>query len=144
MKDQLTTKVIPVEIPIGTGDDFRGIINLFSEKAHIYRKGTQTGEYDEQEIPAEMREVEERYYRELIETIAATDDKLLEHYLEGDTITREEAIHALKKAMARGELVPLFCGAPTLTYGVRALLTKLVEVMPSPQGAAGGGGGGAG
>jgi elongation factor G len=126
-------KVIPVEIPIGSGEDFRGIINLFSEKAHIYKPGTQTGEYEEQEIPEEYREMEQRYYQELIETIAATDDNLLEHYLEGDTITREEAIHALKQAMLRGELVPLFCGAPTLTYGVRALLTKLVELMPSPQ-----------
>jgi elongation factor G len=133
VNERLTAKVIPVEIPIGSGDDFRGIINLFSEKAHIYRAGTQTGEYVEEEVPEEMREMEERYRRELIETIAATDDNLLEHYLEGDTITREEAIHALKKAMARGELYPLFCGAPTLTYGVRALLTKIVEVMPSPK-----------
>jgi elongation factor G len=133
VKAHLTERVIPVEIPIGAGDDFRGIINLFSEKAHIYRSGTQTGEYEEQDIPEEYREIEQRYYKELIETIAATDDTLLEHYLEGDTITREEAIHALKNAMARGELYPLFCGAPTLTYGVRALLTKIVEVLPSPK-----------
>jgi elongation factor G len=128
-----SSKVIPVEIPIGSGEGFRGIINLFSEKAHIYKPGTQTGEYEEQEIPADLREMEQRYYQELIETIAATDDNLLEHYLEGDTITRDEAILALKRAMLRGELIPLFCGAPTLTYGVRALLTKLVELMPSPQ-----------
>jgi elongation factor G len=133
IKEHVTPKVIPVEVPIGTGDGFRGIINLFSERAHIYRPGTQTGEYDEQEIPEEYREVEQRYYQELMETIAATDDDLLEHYLEGDTITRDEAIHALKQAMLRGELYPLFCGAPNLTYGVRALLTKLVELMPSPQ-----------
>jgi elongation factor G len=133
VKEHVTAKVIPVEIPIGSGDDFRGIINLFSERAHIYKAGTQTGEYEEQEIPDELRELEQRYYEELIETIAATDDTLLEHYLEGDTITREEAIHALKQAMLRGELYPLFCGAPTLTWGVRALLNKIVELMPSPQ-----------
>jgi elongation factor G len=133
INENLTSKVIPVEIPIGSGENFRGIINLFSERAHIYKPGTQTGESDEQDIPPEMREMEERYYKDLIETIAATDDELLEHYLEGDTITREEAIHALKQAMLRGELYPLFCGAPNLTYGVRALLTKLVELMPSPQ-----------
>ncbi|CAN5816480.1 elongation factor G [soil metagenome] len=133
VKKHLSEKVIPVEIPIGNGEEFRGIINLFSEKAHIYKAGTQTGEYEEQDIPDEYREIEERFYQELIETIAATDDRLLEQYLEGDTITREEAIHALKSAMARGELYPLFCGAPSTTYGVRALLTKLVEVMPSPK-----------
>jgi elongation factor G len=133
INENLTSKVIPVEIPIGSGDDFRGIINLFSERAHIYKPGTQTGEYEEQDIPEELRDLEKKYYQELIETIAATDDTLLEHYLEGDTITRDEAIHALKQAMLRGELYPLFCGAPNLTYGVRALLTKLVELMPSPQ-----------
>jgi elongation factor G len=133
IKEHLSPNVIPVEIPIGSGDDFRGIINLFSERAHVYKKGTQTGEFEETEIPAEMRETEERYYAELIETIAATDDNLLEQYLEGETISREEAVHALKQAMLRGELVPLLCGAPNLTYGVRALLTKLVELTPSPQ-----------
>jgi elongation factor G len=133
IRETITPKVIPVEIPIGSGDDFRGIINLFSERAHIYAPGTQTGEYEEQDIPEEMREIEARFYEQLIETIAATDDNLLEHYLEGDTITRDEAIHALKQAMLRGELYPLFCGAPNRTYGVRALLTKLVELIPSPQ-----------
>lgn len=133
VKAHLTPKVIPVEIPIGSGEEFRGIINLFSEKAHLHRPGTQTGEYDEVDIPDDLREIESRYYSELIETIAATDDTLLEHYLEGKEITREEAIHSLKQAMLRGELVPLFCGAPMITFGVRALLTKLVELIPSPQ-----------
>ncbi|HET7274909.1 MAG TPA: elongation factor G [Longimicrobiaceae bacterium] len=133
VKENLTAKVIPVEVPVGSGDDFRGIINLFSERAHLYKPGGDRGEYEEQAIPEELREVEEKYYQELIETIATTDDTLLEHYLEGDVITREEAIHALKQAMLRGELVPLFCGAPNHAHGVRALLNKLVELMPSPQ-----------
>jgi elongation factor G len=133
VKEHLTAKVIPVEVPIGSGEEFHGLINLFSERAHRYKPGTDGGEYDEVEIPEEYREVEQRYYAELIETIAATDDTLLEHYLEGDTITREEAIHAMKPGMLRGDLVPLFCGAPSHSWGVRALLTKLVELMPSPQ-----------
>ncbi|HEX2203401.1 MAG TPA: elongation factor G [Longimicrobium sp.] len=133
VKEHLTPKVIPVEVPIGSGEDFRGIVNLFSGHAHIFKPGTQTGEYDHGPIPDDVQPMVDRYYNELIETIAATDDNLLEHYLEGDTITREEAIHALKQAMLRGELFPLFCGAPTLTFGVRALLTKVVELLPSPQ-----------
>jgi elongation factor G len=133
VKEHLTPKVIPVEVPIGAGEDFRGIVNLFSDRAHFYRPGTATGEYEEGDVPPELQPVVDRYYAELIETIAATDDTLLEHYLEGDTITREEAVHALKQAMLRGELYPLFCGAPTLTWGIRALLTKVVELLPSPQ-----------
>jgi elongation factor G len=132
VKEHLTAKVIPVEVPIGSGEDFRGIINLFSEKAYLYDPGSD-GDGEETEIPEEYRALEERYHAELIETIAATDDTLLEHYLEGDTITREEAIHAMKQGMLRGDLVPLFCGAPNHSWGARALMTKLVELMPSPQ-----------
>ncbi len=133
VKALVTPKVIPVEVPIGSGTDFRGIVNLFTGKAHLYLPGTQKGEYEEVDIPEDFQEAEERYYADLIETIAATDDELLEQYLEGEEVTREEAVHALKRAMLRGELVPLFCGAPSVTYGVRALLTGLVELMPSPQ-----------
>ncbi|HEU0054558.1 MAG TPA: elongation factor G, partial [Longimicrobium sp.] len=133
IKEHLTAKVIPVEVPIGSGEGFRGIVNLFSGHAHIFKPGTQTGEYDHGDIPADVQATVDTYYGELIETIASTDDNLLEHYLEGDTITREEALHALKQAMLRGELFPLFCGSPTLTWGVRALLRKVVELMPSPQ-----------
>ncbi|HET7322625.1 MAG TPA: elongation factor G, partial [Longimicrobiaceae bacterium] len=132
-KEHLGATVVPVEIPVGAGDGFHGIINLFSEKAHLYKQGTESGEYDEVDVPEEYRERESRYREELIEAIAATDDTLLEHYLEGDEITRDEAIHAMKQAMLRGDLVPLFCGAPNHSWGVRALLTKVVELLPSPQ-----------
>ena len=133
VREHLTNKAIPVEVPIGSADDFRGIVNLFSDKVHYYHENTQTGDYEEADIPAELQPLVDRYYDELIETIASTDDTLLEHYLEGDTITRDEALHALKQAMLRGELYPVFCGAPTRTWGARALLSKLVELMPSPQ-----------
>jgi elongation factor G len=133
VREHLTPKAIPVEVPIGTAEDFRGIVNLFSDKAHFYHENTQTGSYDEEDVPAELQPIVDKYYDDLIETIASTDDTLLEHYLEGDTITRDEALHALKQAMLRGDLYPVFCGAPTRTWGVRALLSKLVELMPSPQ-----------
>ena len=133
IREHLTSKAIPVEVPIGAGEDFKGIVNLFSDKVHYYHENTQTGEYEEDDIPAELQAMVDRYYDDLIETIASTDDTLLEHYLEGDTITRDEALHALKQAMLRGELYPVFCGSPNRTWGVRALLSKLVELMPSPQ-----------
>ena len=131
IKAKLTPNVVPVEIPVGEGPQFHGILNLFSKKAHLYRKGTKTGEYDETDVPAEYQEQFDKYYQQLIETIAATDDTLLERYLEGNEIGRDEAIGALKEAMKRAELFPLFCVASELTYGVRAVLSKLVELMPS-------------
>src|SRR5438477_162360 len=132
IKRQLTPKVIPVEIPVGEGPDFHGIINLFSKKCHLYKKGTKAGEYEEVDVPVEYGERFDRYSKELIERIAETDDTLLERYLGGEEIGRDEAIAAMKAGMAQGEVFPLFCGAAELTYGTRALLSKMVELFPAP------------
>jgi elongation factor G len=132
VKQRLTPKVIPVEIPVGEGPAFHGIINLFSRKCHLYKKGTKLGEYEEVDVPAEYAERFERYSKELMERIAETDDTLLERYLGGEEIKREDAITAMRAGMARGEIYPLFCGASELTYGMRALLSKIVELLPAP------------
>src|SRR6059036_957951 len=132
VKDRLTPKVIPVEIPVGEGPEFHGIINLFSKKCHMYKKGTKAGEYDEVDVPPEYQGRFERYSKELIERIAETDDTLLERYLGGEETGRDEAIKAMKAGMLKGELFPLFCGAAELTYGTRALLSKMVELIPAP------------
>jgi len=132
IRQVLTPKVIPVEIPVGEGPDFHGVVNLFSKRCHLYKKGTKAGEYQETDVPAEYQERFERYSKELIERIAETDDTLLERYLGGQEIGRDEAIRAMKAGMLRGELFPLFCGAAELTYGLRALLSKMVELFPAP------------
>ena len=132
IKANLTEKVIPVEIPIGQGPDFHGIINLFSERAHEYKKGTETGDYTEVDIPEELQAKFEEWETELQETLATTDETLLEHYLEGGKITRDELIEGMARAMVRGDLVPLFCGSSVHSYGMRALLSKMVELFPSP------------
>jgi elongation factor G len=132
IRERLTPKAIPVEIPIGEGPAFRGIINLISKKANLFKSGTKTGEYEERDIPAESREAYERYEKDLIETVASTDDALLERYLEGGEIGHDELVGAMRAALKRGELYPVFCGASELTYGMRALLSELVELVPSP------------
>lgn len=131
IKSRLTNKVIPVEVPIGAGPGFKGIMNLFAKKAYLYKHGTKTGEYQEAEIPAEEQSNFDRYYNELIESISATDDAMLERYLDGAEIGRDEAIHGMKEAMKRGDLFPLFCVSAELTYGIGALLTEIVQLMPS-------------
>lgn len=131
IRERLTTKVIPVEVPIGEGAEFRGIINLFSKKAHLYKQGVKGGNYDEVDIPAELRPVFDKYYEQLIETIAATDDDLLERYLEGGEIPREDALKAMKEAMKQMELFPLFCISSELNYGTQAVLSTVVELMPT-------------
>jgi elongation factor G len=131
IKSRLSGKVIPIEVPVGQGPDFHGIVNLFDKKAHVYARGAKSGAYEETDVPPEVRPQFDRYYAELIETIAATDDTLLERYLNGEEITRDEAIAAMKAAMKRMELFPLFCVSSTLNYGTRAVLSTIVELMPS-------------
>ncbi|HUL70524.1 MAG TPA: elongation factor G [Gemmatimonadales bacterium] len=132
VKTHLSPKVVPVEIPIGDGPQFHGIVNLFSGKTHFYKKGTKAGEYDEVPMPPEYKDRFTQYDQALTEAVASTDDNLLERYLGGESIAREEVLAAMKAAMAKGEIVPLFVGSAELTYGMRALLNKMVELFPSP------------
>ncbi|HZF68317.1 MAG TPA: elongation factor G [Gemmatirosa sp.] len=131
IRERLTPKVVPVEIPLGEGAGFRGVMNLFTKKAYLYRQGTKTGEYEEIDIPAEAQPRFDQYREQLIEAISATDDTLLERYLEGGEIGRDEAIAGMKEAMKREDLFPLFCVSSESLIGVRALLTELVQLMPS-------------
>jgi elongation factor G len=131
IKTRLSNKVIPVEIPIGQGADFHGVVNLFTKKAHQFKRGVKTGEYTETEIPDEAKSQFDKYYGELIEAISATDDTMLEHYLEGNEISRDEAINGMKEAMKRMELFPLFCISSELNYGMQAVLNTIVELMPN-------------
>ena len=132
IKRMLTPRVIPVEVPIGAGPDFRGVVNLFSDRAYIHKPGGRAGETSEEEIPAGMATEVERYRQELTETIAETDDALIERYLAGESFSREEVLAAMKRGMARGEVHPLFCGSAEKTVGLRQLLSKLVELVPTP------------
>ncbi|MBA3891047.1 MAG: elongation factor G [Gemmatimonadaceae bacterium] len=131
IRANLTPKAIPVEVPIGQGAGFRGVINLFTRKAHLYSSGARTGEYTESGITPELQPVFDRYYEQLIETIAATDDTLLERYLEGGEISQDEAVTAMKEAMKQQELFPVFCVSSESLYGTRAVLETVVDLMPS-------------
>ncbi len=131
VKERLTNKVVPVEIPIGAGATFRGVINLFTRRAYLYTPGARSGEYTEADIPAESKASFDKYYQELIEAISATDDSMLERYLEGAEIGRDEAIHGMKEAMKRMDLFPLFAVSAEYVIGIQAMLTELVQLMPS-------------
>lgn len=132
IRDRITPKVVPIEVPVGEGPEFHGIINLFSKKCHMYKKGTKTGEFEEVDIPSEYQEIFEKYSEVLTENVAEVDDELIERYLEGEEISSAEALAAAKKGMAAGQIYPLLCGSATLTYGIRALLNKLKELVPAP------------
>jgi elongation factor G len=132
VKAHLSPKVVPVEIPVGNGADFHGIVNLLTDETQVYRKGTKTGEFDTVPLPDDVKDSYAKYHEQLVEAIAATDDALLEKYLEGSELTRAEIVQSLKKGVMAGEIVPMLVGSATLTYGTRALLTDMVELFPSP------------
>ncbi|HUF88390.1 MAG TPA: elongation factor G [Gemmatimonadota bacterium] len=131
VRNLLSERAIPVEIPIGQGAGFHGLCNLFSGKAHLYQPGAK-GEREIGDIPEEVRADYDRYRQELIETVAETDDTLIERYLEGEELSREEVLTAMKAGMMRGELFPVFCGSAFQLQGVRSLLQKVVELVPNP------------
>lgn len=132
VRAHLSPKVVPLEIPVGDGLDFHGIINLLTGRTQEYKKGTKSSEYDEVDVSDEFKERFAKYDEQLTEAIAATDDALLELYLEGERLPRAQFVPALKRAVLAGEIVPMFVGSGTMTYGVRTLLTEMVELFPSP------------
>jgi len=131
IKDRLTAKVVPVEIPIGAGAGFSGVINLFAKKAYLPKKGAKAGEYEEMEIPAAEQERFQRYHQEMVEAIAATDDALLERFFGGEELPGDDEMAAMKEAMKRADLFPLLCCSSQLMVGVRTVLDLLVALMPN-------------
>ena len=128
IREKLTPNVIPVEIPLGGGAGCRGTLNLFTKRAQVYGP---RGAVTDGDIPGEDAERFERYHREMLETIASTDDSLLERYLDGGEISRDEEVAAMKEGMKRGQIFPLFCCCAERDLGTTNVLTRLVELMPS-------------
>lgn len=130
IREAFSKDAVPLEVPLGTGDNFKGVIDLLSGTARVFRG--EKGEFTSEEIPEEARRKYEEFYQELIEAIAVTDDSLLEEFLEAGTIEPARAAKTLKEAMKNGLIYPVVCAAPDKGYGARGLLDRLVEIMPNP------------
>ena len=132
IRAHLTPKAVPVEIPIGEGAEFRGVVNLITQKAVTFKPGTKTGEFTEEPIPDALKAAYEQYEKDLIEKVVETDEALMERYFAGETIGHDELVPAMRRALKAGDLYPILCGAAELTYGVRTLLEEIVELVPPP------------
>ena len=130
--EEFSKDAVPLEIPIGSGDGFKGVVDLLSGKAWIFNTKSEKGEYKEDDIPADMQDAYSTAYQELVEAIAATDDALMEEYFENDTIEPARAAEALKTAMKAGLIYPVVCASPEKGFGARSLLDRMVDIMPSP------------
>lgn len=132
LREEFSKDVVPLEVPIGSGDGFKGVVDLLSGRARIFDAKSQKGEYKEEDIPAELKDACSVAYQELVEAIAATDDALMEEYFEKETIEPVRAAEVLKAAMKAGLIYPVVCAAPERGYGARGLLERIIEIMPSP------------
>ena len=131
MKDRLNANPVPIQLPIGKEDTFRGIIDLINMVADVY--------YDDlgkdmrvEEIPADMLEMAQQYHNELIEKVSEVDETLFEKYVAEEEITVPEIKAALRKATLENRIVPVICGTSFKNKGVQKLLDAVVDYMPSP------------
>jgi elongation factor G len=130
VRDTLSPRAIPFQVPIGAGDKFTGVVDLLRNKALLFKPGTQKDESTEGTIPDDLKDVCAAYTQALIETAAEADEALVEKYLEGGKLSFEEIIGGLKERFRQGELFPVLCGSAAKTWGVRALMDLIVELVP--------------
>ncbi|MEG1718694.1 MAG: elongation factor G [Clostridia bacterium] len=131
MKERLKTNAVPIQLPIGAEDTFKGIIDLVEMKADVY--------YDDlgkdmrvEEIPADMRELADEYHAKLVEAIAEFDDDLMTKFFDGEEITVDEMKKVIRQATIDNKMVPVVCGTSYKNKGVQKLLDAVVDYMPSP------------
>ena len=131
MKDRLGCTPVPLELPIGTEQDYVGNIDLLNMKALIYKDDV--GKViEEQEIPADLLEKAEEYRTNLVESVAELDDELMDKYLGGEELSIEEIKRGIRKGCISCEIVPVFCGSAYRNKGVQALLDGVIDYMPAP------------
>ena len=132
MKERLGANAVPIQLPIGKEDDFRGIIDLMTMKAELYEADDQGKTFVVEEIPEDLRDLAQKWHEDLVEAICETDEELSNKYLAEEEITEQELRKALRKATVTNEIVPVTCGSSYRNKGVQMLLDAVVDYMPSP------------
>jgi len=131
LKEAFGPHVVATEVPIGSEHEVRGVIDLIDMKAFEY-EGEGRGNAREIEVPDDLRAQAEEYREKLMDEVAENSDELMERYLEGEEISHDEIVTALKQGVTEGHLFPLICGVATKNLGTNRLLEALVEDVPSP------------
>ncbi len=133
MKDRLKASAVPVQIPIGEGDMFRGVIDLITNKAIVWHDETQGSTWDEIDVPADLKKDARHWRINLLEAVAEHNDELLMKYLEGEDITPEEMKAVVREATLSLDITPVFCGSAFKNKGVQRLLDGVIDYLPSPK-----------
>lgn len=131
MRERLGANAVPIQLPIGSEDVFLGIVDLVTMKAIIYTDDLGTTS-EARDIPEELKEKAEEYRTMLVEAVAELDEELMEKYLEGEELTEEEIVKALRKGTCEVKITPVTCGSSYKNKGVQPLLDAVVAYLPSP------------
>ncbi|MBK1810260.1 elongation factor G [Clostridium sp. YIM B02505] len=131
VRDRLKANAVPIQIPVGSEENFKGIIDLLKNKAEVYYDDLGK-DVREEDIPAELADQAEEYRAAMVEAIAETDEELMMKYLEGEEITADELKAALRKATIANQIVPCICGSSYKNKGVQLMIDGVVDYLPSP------------
>ncbi|SFW53563.1 elongation factor G [Ruminococcus flavefaciens] len=131
MKDRLKCNAVPIQLPIGAEDSFRGIIDLVEMKAYIYTNDLGT-DIKVEDIPDDMKEIAQKYHDEMVEHVAEQDEALMEKYFEEGELSQDEIKTCIRKATIANHMVPVTCGTSYKNKGVQKLLDAIIDYMPSP------------
>lgn len=131
LKDKFGISVVPIQYPIGKENDFKGVINIISNKARIFNPNTH--EMDIKDVPEEFSEKVEEYKKMIMESVAETDEVLLEKYFSEGTLSDEEIYNGLIKGIESGDIAPVTCGSALKGIGINTLLEDIIECFPSPK-----------
>ncbi|MFL2570018.1 MAG: elongation factor G, partial [Flavobacteriales bacterium] len=133
VKDRLGSHALPLQIPIGSEDKFRGVVDLINFKGIVWNEDDMGMTYEEVEIPADIIDEARDYRGKLLEAVAEFDDNLLEKYFEDEnSLTEREILDALRQATIGGKVIPMMCGSAFKNKGVQAMLDMVMEILPSP------------
>ncbi len=131
MKDRLKANAVPIQLPIGKEDTFKGMIDLVTMKAYIHLDDLGK-DIEETSVPDDMKDIAEEYHNKLVEAVAEQDEELMMKYLEGEELTVEEIKSGIRKATIAVKMIPVICGSSYKNKGVQELLDSVVAYLPSP------------
>jgi elongation factor G len=132
MRERLQASPVPIQVPIGAEDQFKGVIDLIQMKAIFWDESTQGMTYELRDIPAELAELAQEWHEKMVEAAAEADEELTHKYLEELDLSTEEIKRGLRARTLANEIVPVLCGSAFKNKGVQAVLDAVVEYMPSP------------
>jgi len=131
MKKRLGANAVPVQLPIGSEDHFKGVIDLIEMEAIVYKDELGIN-FDRVDIPEEYKGEAEKYREELLEQLSEFDDELMLKYIEEESITKDDILNALRKSVINVDLIPVLCGSAFKNKGIQMLLDSIIDFMPSP------------